>query len=214
MKRVGIIFALALIAGTTTACGGSSLTASTAAQTTTAETEVETEIEAEIETVAETTAKPETTAGKDEETLKNEQLAIITSVSIVEQSTEYKSLYPDMVQWILENKSGNVIKNYTVSVLAYDENGYPVKVEGQYDYKPGFEKSVLAEAVNVQPDTTHGDDYGYGLGTNHGIAYAIVLVKELEFYDSDTWKNPYYDIWIKKYKEKPISLDDLNAMYN
>ena len=214
MKKLGIIIAAALTMVMLAACGGNASAASTTAQTAATETKAETKIETEAETEPETTAKPETAAKKDEETLRNEQLAVITHTGIIEQSDQYKSLYPDGVQWILENKSGEVIKNYTVSILAYDENGYPIKVKGQYDYNPGFEKSVFAEAVNVQPDTTHGDGYGYKLDINHGIAYAIVLVKELEFYDSDTWENPYYDIWIKKYKEKPIALDDLNIMYN
>ncbi len=205
-----VVFSLTII----TACGsdGSSQKEVPTEVESTATTEV---IEETQESIPETEVEAKETKdkGHEEDEAKNSQMATIVSVKIIEQSSEYKSLYPDMVQWILVNNSENVIKNYTVSILAYDENGYPVKVEGQYNFNSDFEALVLGEAVNIQPGDSQGENYGYNLGERHGISYAMVLVKELEFYDADTWTNPYYKFWIDKYKEKPVALEELQSMY-
>lgn len=171
------------------------------------------ELQKKIEENSEIQSQSEPGGKMDEQAAVESQLAIILSTKVIEQSDQYKSLYPDMAQWIMENKSDNVIKNYTVAVLGYDVNGYPVKVPGQYDGSYAtYEKEVLAEAVNVQPGEQHGEGYGMQLSKDHQLIYALVLVSEIEFYDADKWENPYYAVWLKKYKEKPVSVDELKAI--
>lgn len=219
MKRISVFITLLLILSMFSACGGISQPQSNSIndemQSRLDELEKQnSELKKQLEEKENEARKVQSEAENklDEQSLKDNQLAVILSTKIIEQDTQYKSLYPDMVQWIIENKSDNVIKNYTVSILGYDNNGYPIKVTGQIDYSSGFEKLVLGEAVNIQPSETHGEGYGYKLSQNHQLAYALVLVSELEFYDRDKWENPYYSIWLEKYKEKPVSVDELKSM--
>jgi len=216
MKKLKIIIVTVLAIGSLAACGGDTTSKSIISQVAVAEseTEIETDTETKPTTEVETETEAETeTTGRDEEAIKNSQLATITSVYIMEPLAKYKSLYPDMIQWILKNESDMVIKNYIISILAYDSNGYPVKIKDPYTNTANFNQLVFGEAVNVLPGETYGDD-GISLATNHNIFYAIAIIKELEFYEGDKWENPYYDIWIEKYRETPIPLDDLSNMYN
>lgn len=213
MKKFAVILMILFLLGVSAGCGGNPQPTKAPAEPAPVISPEPAPVEPISMPEPEPEPKPEPELALDEESIKNAQLAVITNAEIIEQDPTYKSLYPDMACWILENKSDYVIKNYTVSVLAYDENGYPVKVEGQFSYNPGFEQLVTGEAVNIQPGATYGHDSGYPLDPQHNIAYAIVVVEQLEFYDANTWVNPYYDIWVKKYKEKPVALEDLQNMY-
>ena len=139
------------------------------------------------------------------EELKNQQLLTIKSTAIKVQDTKHKALYPDMIQVVVENKSQETIKDYELACLAFDENGYPVKIKTQYDFSGGdFEFIGLADNVNIIPDASFGANVGWSLDDPHGISTVLACPKSVVFYDGTRWDNPYYKYWVKEYKEKQL----------
>ncbi|WP_252502749.1 DUF5780 domain-containing protein [Sporosarcina sp. Marseille-Q4943] len=140
------------------------------------------------------------------EKAKAEQIVVVESSKIFVQSTEYKALYPDMIQVIVKNKSDKTIKSMSIGSVGYDKNGYPVKIKTQYSFSDGnYEFVGNGEDVNIVAGGTYGQDVGWSLDDRHGISKTISCVKSVSFYDGTTWENPYYSYWIEEYKGKPLN---------
>ena len=138
------------------------------------------------------------------EELRSKQIVVVESAKIIEQDPRYKALYPDMLQAIIKNNSGKTIKKMEVGFLGYDENGYPMKIKGKYDFWGGdYEFIGLAEDVNIVAGDIFGYDAGWELSDPHGLSKIIACVKSATFYDGTTWHNQFYDLWLEEYKEKP-----------
>ena len=139
------------------------------------------------------------------EKLKNEQEISVEKANIYVQHPTYKSLYPDGMEIIVKNNTNKTVKDYKVAVLAYDSNNYPVKIMLHYSFNSGsYEFLGTAEGANIVPGAPYGKDFGWELDEKHGISKIIAIVKEATYYDGTTWENPYYEYWIKEYKEKPL----------
>src|SRR5690606_11966820 len=80
---------------------------------------------------------------------KDKQEVIVEKASITIQSTEYKALYPDMIQVIVRNKSNKTVKNMVVVSLGFDSNGLPVKIRNQYSSEGDYAYEGYAENVNI-----------------------------------------------------------------
>lgn len=137
---------------------------------------------------------------------KENQEVTVENTRIYIQHPTYKALYPDSIEVIIKNHTSKTIKNYNVSILAYDSNNYPLKVQTQYNFgKANYEFIGMAENVNIISGATGGKNYGWSLDENHGISKILALVKDVEYYDGSKWENPYYEYWIEQYKEKPLN---------
>ncbi len=137
---------------------------------------------------------------------EKEQLVVVENSRIIEQSTEFKSLYPDMIQVMVKNNSNKTIKSMRVGSLGFDYNGYPLKVKIQFSLlNDDYEFVGIAEDVNIVAGETFGENQGWSLDEQHGISNVLSCVKEVTFYDGTFWENPYYQYWIEKYKEKPLN---------
>ena len=142
-----------------------------------------------------------------EEARKN-QLISVSSAKIISQSSQWKALYPDMIQVIVKNNSDETVKNMVVSSIAFDINGLPIKVKGQYNFgNIDYELIGSAEDVNILPGNTFGNDVGWSLDESHGITYVLSCVKEATFYNGETWSNPYYNYWKEQYLGKELPPD-------
>ncbi len=121
----------------------------------------------------------------------------------VESAKKFKEWYSDTisgVQVIVKNNTKKVVKNCIVGVLAYDKNGYPLKIEYN-DYV----SSCKFDGANIQPGKTYGQENYCNISyENEKIASALACVEKVEYYDGSIWENPYYEYWIEQYKEKPL----------
>ena len=138
------------------------------------------------------------------EKYKNEQEVTVVSTRILVQSSQYKSLYPDMIEVVIKNNTSKTIKDYQVSILGYDSNNYPLIIKKQFGFFNDYEFIGNGEGVNIMPNDTFGYNKGYSLAEDHGISKTIALVKNVTYYDGSTWENPYYPYWLEEYKEKPL----------
>lgn len=138
---------------------------------------------------------------KSEEIRKNQQIEVLKTEVLVQDET-LKALYPDLFSVTIRNNSGKTIKNYKVSMLAWDSNGYPLKIEVMF-YSPEYEYLGMADNVNVLNGETYGDYSGWELMEGHRITRTKAVVTEAEFYDGSIWKNPYYEYFINNYMGKP-----------
>ena len=142
---------------------------------------------------------------QEAEEARKAQLISVSSAKVVSQSSQWKALYPDMIQVIVKNNSNQTVKSMVISSLAFDNNGLPIKIKGQYNFgNIDYEYLGNAEDVNILPGNTFGNNMGWALDETHGITYVLSCVKEATFYDGETWSNPYYSYWKQAYSEKEL----------
>lgn len=132
-------------------------------------------------------------------------LVSVESTSILSQNTQWKSLYPDMLQATIKNKSDKTIKSYKIGFLGYDANGYPLKIKGQFSFTNlDYEYIGTSEDANVLSGQVYGEGKGWALDESHGLSKVISCIKTVDFYDGTTWNNPLYNSWLAQHKEKQI----------
>lgn len=137
--------------------------------------------------------------------LQSEQQVIVLNANVVSQSSEWKTLYPDMLQSIIKNNSSKTIKDIKVGWLGYDSNKYPVKIKLQFSgIDTDYEFIGNGENVNILSGATFGDRNGWNLDENHGLSKVLACVKTVTYYDGTIWDNPYYQYWLEQYKDKPL----------
>lgn len=149
--------------------------------------------------------EPETmTQGELEAELNNQPLCVISTQYIV-QSEDYKALYPDMLQATIINNSQEDIKDAVIAFVAWDKNGLPVKIEGQFDFLGGeYIKEVACSDVNLIGGATYGEDNGYSLSENCSIATFKAIAVSYETFEGRTWKNPHYKTFCDLYQGKKL----------
>jgi tetratricopeptide (TPR) repeat protein len=135
---------------------------------------------------------------KQLEDLKAKQELAVISTKVV---PDFFSLH-DQAQVIVKNKTQKVIKKFTVGILMYDKNGYPLKsgiLAGESDLFQG-----LGESVNIQPGQSFGSNNVWNLYTDYGTVKKLnACVLDVEYYDGSTWTNDYYNYWQEEYQGKP-----------
>ena len=159
----------------------------------------------------EATKKPELTPNptpemqemkvQDFEALLDTQSLRVVSTKYLVQDENYKSLYPDMLQAVLQNDTEFDIKNVVVAFVAWDENNIPVKIKGSIDFSDGaYVKLVNYSDINLVPGTTYGDNSGYEVDEACRIATFKAIVVSFEAFTGETWENPYFDEWCKLFE--------------
>lgn len=132
----------------------------------------------------------------------------VKSTKYVVQDERYKSLYPDMLQAVLQNNTTADIKNAVVAFVAWDKNNLPVKIKGSSDFSDGsYIKRVNYSDINLIPDSTFGEANGFSVDADCGIEQFKAIVVSFETFEGDTWENPYFDEWCTLYEGVKYSND-------
>lgn len=151
--------------------------------------------------------KKEMTAEELEIQLEEQELKIV-STEYKTQSEQYKSLYPDMLQVILQNDTEYDIKNAVIAFAAWDENNLPVKIKGSIDFSDGaYIRQVNYSDINLIPGATFGDSYGFEIDEKCGIKSFKAIVVSYEAFSGETWSNPLYNDWRKMYEGVKLSAE-------
>jgi len=156
---------------------------------------------------------PTSTVGSDKtvdalllETSLSELPLTILETNYVVQDTEFKALYPDMLQVILKNNTEEDIKNAVVGFVAWDENNLPVKIQGQFDFSNGsYLAQVNYDEINLIPGGTFGDSAGFKLNENNTIDTVKAIVVSYETFDGKSWKNPLLKDFTSLYEGKKLA---------
>ncbi len=124
----------------------------------------------------------------------------VKSVKYVVQDEKYKSLYPDILQAVIENNSNSDIKNATVAFVAWDKNNLPVKLKGSIDFNEAtYIREVNYPDINLVPGEEYGHNSGYKIDENCNVDHFKAIVKSYETFDGIKWDNPYYNAWKTMY---------------
>jgi len=133
-----------------------------------------------------------------------EQPMYVASTEYLVQSEDLKALYPDMLNAVIKNTSGADVKNAQVAFVAWDENNFPVKIKGQYDFDDGsYVRECDFGDVNMVDGSTFGEDQGLSLSSDiNNIKTIKAIVFEYTDFDGNKWENPYYRTWKSLYENK------------
>ena len=138
----------------------------------------------------------------DVDWLVNQQPLHVINTQYLVQSDQYKALYPDLMSATIENSGTDDIKDAVVAFVAWDANGLPVKIEGQFDFSGGrYVALVNFDAINMVPGTTFGESSGLPLDQDcDNIATFKATVVSYTRFDGSTWENPYFGLWKMMYE--------------
>ncbi len=134
----------------------------------------------------------------------NQKVVLVDEPYITVQSDRWKALYPDMIMAPVKNNSDQTVKSYVVGFLAWDANGYPVKLEWNTGLTSAYLIMGTGSDANILPGETYGYDKGWGIDEDCSFTTIKGCIKSVTFYDGTTWNNDYYNYWIEEYKEKPL----------
>ena len=184
-----------------TTSGSATEATSTAEVTTTTTTEATTTTTTEATTTTEPTLSRTISADiKKLDELLAKQPVYVSKTKYVVQSKRWKTLYPDLLQAIITNKSKDDIKTAYVAFVAWDKNNLPVKIKGDMDFSDGeYIQKVKYDSINLVPGKSFGSKSGLGLDTGLGIKRFKAIVAAYDDFDGNTWINPYYNCWEQMY---------------
>jgi len=106
-----------------------------------------------------------------------------------------------------KNISDKTIKEFSVTVFFFDNDGIPVPVYFN-DYSAGLSYSRAVKAN----ETTLSNYYWTLYGSYNDMKQAVCIVKQVEFFDGTTWENPIFGKLSHKYNQQILSLDDENIL--
>lgn len=150
--------------------------------------------------------EPQTLSMTDFEALLSQQPLTVIHTEYVVQDTKYKTLYPDMLQAVIQNNTKEDIKNATVAFVAWDANNLPVKLMGNIDFSDGsYIKEVEYDDINLVGGATYGEDSGYSIDEDCNVATFKAIVVSYETFDGDIWENPYYDVFVTTVEGKKLT---------
>ena len=134
------------------------------------------------------------------------QPVYISSTSLIVQSDEYKSLYPDLLQATIVNNSEDDVKDVTVAFMAWDNNNLPVLLKTQFDFSAAaYVKQGNYTGVNLVPGGTYGENAGLKLDESvKNVATVKAIVVSYETFDGETWINPLYEQYVEQYEGKKL----------
>ena len=202
MKKLSVLALAAALALVAAACGGNG-TQSTASTGTPLSTQTSDAVEPPSiqETPSPSKSTPVLLSAAEFEELLAQLPLFISSTQYVVQDEQYKSLYPDMLQAVLQNDTDADIKNAVVAFASWDKNGLPVKIKGSIDFSDGsYIKQVNYADINLVPGDSFGENSGFEVDEACGITHFTAMVASYETFEGDVWENPLFEDWCALYE--------------
>lgn len=128
------------------------------------------------------------------ETYKNEQKVFIYGKPQIKQEDRARYLYVD-----IKNASDQTTSKVIYSLLHYDQNGNPVKLQnGEETY---INESVISHNLKLEPGETFimSNSLVHISLYDSDTEYVSACIKEVVFDDGTRWINPYYLYWVEYY---------------
>lgn len=172
------------------------------------------DIKVEVEIQDTSFAKSETPSGTVVDSAAAEALetslagqpVFVSSTKYVVQDNKYKSLYPDMLQAIIQNNSEEDIRDAVVAFVGWDANGLPVKIKGHIDFSdPTYLTKVTFENINLVPGSATGDSQGFAIDENCGVSTFKAIVVSYTNFEDKKWENPDYKAFCDLYEGKRLA---------
>ena len=130
---------------------------------------------------------------------------------------------------ILTNNTDKTIIETQYCMLAYDENGLPLKLYWNFfdsSTESSFENIVQTE-TNILPNQTEDYHGGWSLydgeimknfpkignGEANQVAYSLLCLKQVVFEDGTIWNNSDYENLFQTYAGKEVGTDELQNYY-
>ena len=130
---------------------------------------------------------------------------------------------------ILTNNTDSTIVETQYCMLAYNENGLPLKLYWNFldsSAESSFE-NIVRTKTNILPNQTEQYRGGWSLydgeimevfpkvgnGEANQVAYSLFCLKQVVFEDGTVWNNSNYENWFKTYAGKEITIDELHNYY-
>ena len=130
---------------------------------------------------------------------------------------------------ILTNNTDSTIVETQYCMLAYNENGLPLKLYWNFldsSAESSFE-NIVRTKTNILPNQTEEYRGGWSLydgeimedfpkvgnGEANQVAYSLFCLKQVVFEDGTVWNNSNYENWFKTYAGKEITIDELHNYY-
>jgi hypothetical protein len=144
-------------------------------------------------------------SAKELDKLLKAEPVFIKSTKYLVQDENYKSLYPDMLQTIVQNDTKEDIKSAVIAFAAWDKNGLPVKIKGSLSLADGaYITKVDYSDINLAAGSSYGEDSGYNLEDGLNIKTFKAIVVSYETYDGTTWENPHFKSFCSLYEGKKM----------
>lgn len=153
------------------------------------------------------------------------------SMTIIHESADilhYEDGAP-YIHDILTNNTDSAIVETQYCMLAYDENGSPLKLYWNFldsSTESSFE-NIVRTKTDILPNQTEKYRGGWSLydgeimedfpkvgnGEANQVAYSLLCLKQVVFEDGTVWNNSDYENWFKAYAGKEIAIDELQNYY-
>ena len=153
------------------------------------------------------------------------------TVSIVHESADilyYEDGSP-YIHDVLTNNTDKRIIETEYCMLAYNENGVPLKLHWNFldsSSESSYENLVRTK-TSILPNQTEDYHGGWSLydgelmenlpkdesGEVTQVAYSLLCLKQVVFEDGTVWNNPNYENWFKAYVGREIEVDELQNYY-
>lgn len=102
-----------------------------------------------------------------------------------------------------KNNSDKIVKEFSMVVFAFDNDGIPVKV-----YFNDYGKGITYGQAIKSGESTASNVYWQLYGDYKAMKQIVCLVKSVEYFDGTIWENPILGRLVFKYDQQILTADD------
>ena len=133
---------------------------------------------------------------------KNRPPIELTSYVLKRNSIGQPELYVKV-----QNTSGEIIKTFSLTVFAFDEDGVPVTT-----YFNHYAKNLNYSDAVKPGEFTKSNSYWQLYGEYNEMKQIVVILNTVEFFDGSTWENSEYGTLYSKYDQQLLEENDSHIL--